>query len=103
MGRSKGQVPNQTRRKMEDADLGGVPSILHGPSVAALTLRTRAIYFLPSEYEFVTIEIRVGDRKDVWSTEKVPVHHGTAHVDFWARIPTSAVGAQTRVRLKVWF
>ena len=75
-----------------------------GPSVAALTLRTRAVYFLPIEYEFIEIEIRVGDAtsKASWVSERVPVEkNGTALVDFWARIPTSARSNKTHISFKV--
>ena len=71
-----------------------------GPSVAAITLRTRAVYFLPLGYEFIEIEIRVADA--AWVTDKVPVEkNGTALVDFWARIPTSEGSNKTHISLKV--
>jgi hypothetical protein len=74
-----------------------------GPSIAALTLRTRAVYFLPVGYEFIEVEIRAGDAgSKAWVTEKVPVEkNGTALVDFWARIPTSTIGDKTYISLKV--
>ena len=68
-------------------------------SVAAVTLRTRAIFNLPSEYNFVYIEIRVGHIKKTWTTQKVPVVDGAALLDFWARIP--GTGGETSIELKV--
>ena len=71
-----------------------------GPlSVAAVTLRTRAIFNLPSEYNFVYIEIRVEGIRKLWTTQKVPVVDGAALVDFWARIP--GTGGETHIDLKV--
>ncbi len=68
-------------------------------SVAAVTLRTRAIFNLPSEYTFVYIEIRVGHIRKTWTTQKVPVVDGAALLDFWARIP--GTGGETSIELKV--
>lgn len=68
-------------------------------SVAAVTLRTRAIFNLPSEYNFVYVEIRVGHMRKTWTTQKVPVVDGAALLDFWARIP--GTGGETSIELKV--
>ena len=68
-------------------------------SVAAVTLRTRAVFNLPSEYNFVYVEIRVEGIRKLWTTQKVPVVDGAALVDFWARIP--GTGGETHIDLKV--
>ncbi len=68
-------------------------------AVAVVTVRSRAVFKLPSEYTFVYIELRAAHLKNNWTTQKVPVINGTALVDFWARIPCA--GAETRIELKV--
>lgn len=75
-------------------------SLGQAQAVAALTLRTRAIFNLPQEYSWVYLEIRVGHIGKTWKTHRVPVIKGSALIDFWTRIPGPGKG-ETCIQIKV--
>ncbi|GAX72857.1 hypothetical protein CEUSTIGMA_g312.t1 [Chlamydomonas eustigma] len=54
---------------------------------AIVTLRSRVVLDLPSQYRSVFLETRPSDVKTVLTSEKVSVRNGAAVIDFWARIP----------------
>ena len=64
---------------------------MNSDSGAFSTLRARVVLDLPSEVEFVRIEVRVAHlKRKIWKSNVVPVtEEGSSLIEFWIRVPHS--------------